>query len=55
MFFRLTIFDPSDYDITGVSDGIAYRVVFDARINGTARAWPYSPPPFPSLPPTSRP
>lgn len=55
MFFRLTIFDPADYDITGVKDGSAYRVVFDARINGTTRTCPYSPSPIPSSLPTSRP
>jgi hypothetical protein len=52
MFFRLAIFDPAEYDRTGIRDGAAYRVVFDARISGTVRErCPYTPPPFPTLPP----
>ena len=55
LFFRLAIFDPADYDLTGVPDGASYRTVFDARINGTARACPYTPAPLPALPTTARP
>src|SRR5947209_8443574 len=40
MFFRLAIFDPANYDRRGITDGAAYRVVFDAGINGTVRACP---------------
>jgi hypothetical protein len=50
MFFRLTIFDPANYDRRGITGGTAYRVVFDASINGTVRVCPYTPPPFPTLP-----
>ncbi|OLD11487.1 MAG: hypothetical protein AUJ06_00370 [Chloroflexi bacterium 13_1_40CM_3_70_6] len=51
MFFRLAIFDPAEYDRTVVLDGAAYRVVFDARIDGTLQPCPYVPRPLTTLPP----
>ena len=50
MFFRLAIFDPANYD-RRASRTEQPTAWFDAGINGTVRACPYSAPPFPTLPP----
>lgn len=55
LFFRLAIFDPARYDRVGIQDGTRYRAVIDARINGTDRACPHTPKPFPAVPTTGRP
>ncbi|MBU6423436.1 MAG: hypothetical protein KGQ88_05305 [Chloroflexi bacterium] len=52
MYYRLSAFDPQQYDRVGVADGAKYATVIDARLQGTLDACPHTPRPFPTPVPT---